>query len=103
MSTCEECQAELFDPSNHRYGYPFITCANYGVRYSIMNDLPYERKNTSMRFFEMCSTCEKEYTDLLDRRYHAQPIGCWKCGPQLTLYDNVGQDLSRSKIIAKYN
>jgi len=101
VSICKECQAELFDPSNRRYGYPFITCTNCGVRYTIINDLPYDRKNTSMKFFEMCSTCEKEYTDPLDRRYHAQPIGCWECGPQLALYDNVGRNVSSSQIIDK--
>ncbi|WP_309496490.1 carbamoyltransferase HypF [Sulfurovum sp.] len=101
VSICKECEAELFDPSNRRYGYPFITCTNCGVRYTIINDLPYDRKNTSMKFFEMCSTCEKEYTDPLDRRYHAQPIGCWDCGPQLALYDNLGQNISSPIIIDK--
>lgn len=101
VSICKECQDELFDPSNRRYGYPFITCTNCGVRYSIINDLPYDRKNTSMKFFEMCNTCEKEYTNPLDRRYHAQPIGCWDCGPQLALFDNTGQNVFSAKIIDK--
>lgn len=91
VSICAECEAELFDPSNRRYGYPFISCTNCGVRYSIIYDLPYDRCNTSMQFFEMCQACEKEYTDPLDRRYHAQPIGCYDCGPTLELLDNVGQ------------
>ena len=85
VSICKECETELFDPKNRRYGYPFITCTNCGVRYSIIYDLPYDRVHTSMKFFEMCKTCEKEYTNPLDRRYHAQPIGCHQCGPALEL------------------
>ncbi|MCF6205611.1 MAG: carbamoyltransferase HypF [Sulfurovum sp.] len=90
VSICAECEKELFDPQNRRYGYPFITCTHCGVRYSIIYDLPYDRKNTSMKFFTMCKQCEAEYTDPLDRRYHAQPIGCWECGPTLSLFDNLG-------------
>ncbi len=91
VSICSECEKELFDPSNRRYGYPFITCTHCGVRYSIIYDLPYDRVNTSMKFFKMCKACEEEYTNPLDRRYHAQPIGCWECGPTLKLIDNVGR------------
>jgi len=91
VSICAECERELFDPSNRRYGYPFITCTHCGVRYSIIYDLPYDRKNTSMKFFQMCKACEVEYTNPLDRRYHAQPIGCWECGPTLMLLDHVGR------------
>jgi len=86
VSICGECETELFDPSNRRYGYPFITCTNCGVRYSIIYDLPYDRKNTSMQFFQMCKACEEEYNSPLDRRYHAQPIGCYQCGPTLSLW-----------------
>ncbi len=85
ISICKECEKELFDKSNRRYLYPFITCTNCGVRYSIIEKLPYDRKNTSMRFFKMCKKCEAEYNNPLDRRYHAQPIGCWECGPTIEL------------------
>lgn len=93
VSICAECEAELFDPSNRRYNYPFITCTNCGVRYTIIYDLPYDRVNTSMKFFKMCRACEEEYSNPMDRRYHAQPIGCWDCGPQLKLMDKLGQDV----------
>lgn len=101
VSICKECEAELFDPDNRRYAYPFITCTHCGIRYSIIYDLPYDRKNTSMKFFEMCKACEEEYTNPLDRRYHAQPIGCWECGPRLSLSDNQHSAFSveRSEII----
>ncbi len=83
ISICEKCEKELFDPSNRRYLYPFITCTDCGVRYSIIKTLPYDRKNTSMAAFEMCEKCAAEYHDPSNRRYHVQPIGCWECGPGL--------------------
>ena len=85
ISICKKCEAELFDPKNRRYLYPFITCTDCGVRYSIIENLPYDRTNTSMKKFRMCKACEAEYNDPLDRRYHAQPIGCWECGPRMEL------------------
>ena len=84
VAICQSCKEELFDKDNRRYGYPFITCTHCGVRYSIINSLPYDRQNTSMNFFEMCKLCRDEYSNPLDRRYHAQPIGCWDCGPKLS-------------------
>lgn len=83
ISICQTCQEELFNSSDRRFQYPFITCTACGVRYSIVYDLPYDRANTSMKFFKMCKTCELEYNNPLDRRYHAQPIGCWECGPTM--------------------
>ncbi len=99
VSICSECEKELFDPDNRRYGYPFITCTHCGVRYSIIYDLPYDRKNTSMKFFRMCKACETEYSNPCDRRYHAQPIGCHDCGPKLILLDNAGQGVSTQTTI----
>ncbi len=89
VSICKACEKELFDPANRRYGYPFITCTHCGVRYSIIYDLPYDRVNTSMKFFEMCKACQEEYKNPLDRRYHAQPIGCWDCGASLELVGRI--------------
>ena len=102
VSICKDCEAELFNPQNRRYGYSFITCTNCGVRYSIIYDLPYDRVHTSMKFFEMCEVCEEEYTNPLDRRYHAQPIGCHQCGPALELkIKNEKLEIEQCDIIDK--
>ncbi|MDF1877338.1 carbamoyltransferase HypF [Sulfurimonas sp. SAG-AH-194-L11] len=93
VSICQECENELFNPQNRRFGYPFITCTHCGVRYSIIYDLPYDREKTSMKFFVMCKLCEEEYNNPLDRRYHAQPIGCHDCGPKLQLLDNKAKEV----------
>ena len=85
ISICKACEKELYDKKDRRYGYPFITCTNCGVRYSIIYTLPYDRKHTSMKKFKMCKACEAEYNDPLNRRYHAQPIGCFECGPKLSM------------------
>ena len=88
VSICEDCLRELFDPGNRRYLYPFINCTNCGPRYTIIDDIPYDRPRTSMRHFKMCAACQAEYDDPTDRRFHAQPNACAECGPQVSLYDN---------------
>lgn len=92
VACCDDCLAELADPRNRRYRYPFITCTNCGPRLSIIRDLPYDRPETTMVDFPMCAACRAEYEDPADRRYHAQPISCFDCGPLLWLQPPAGAD-----------
>ncbi|GAB6044478.1 carbamoyltransferase HypF [Caminibacter profundus] len=85
IAVCEDCLKEMFDKSNRRYLYPFINCTNCGPRYTIIENIPYDRQNTSMKKFKMCENCKKEYTNPLDRRFHAEPISCFECGPKLII------------------
>lgn len=87
VSICEDCRRELFDPRNRRYHYPFINCTNCGPRYTIIDDIPYDRPKTSMKHFNLCPQCQAEYTDPTNRRFHAQPNACEICGPRVMLYD----------------
>ncbi len=85
LAICPHCLKELRDPENPRYEHPFISCMICGPRYTIIDQIPYDRDNTTMIDFPMCSFCEDEYTDLHDRRYHAQTISCHHCGPKLSM------------------
>ncbi|MDF1541936.1 MAG: carbamoyltransferase HypF [Anaerosomatales bacterium] len=92
IATCAACTDELFDPTDRRHGYPFINCTNCGPRFTIIDDVPYDRPSTAMREFEMCPQCAAEYADPSDRRFHAQPDACFVCGPRL--YLQLGPDTS---------
>jgi hydrogenase maturation protein HypF len=89
-ATCDECLAELADPADRRYRYPFLNCTNCGPRFTIVTGIPYDRPMTTMAGFQMCDACQAEYDDPLDRRFHAQPNACPVCGPKVRLLERGG-------------
>ena len=94
MAVCPDCLAEMRDPANlRRHGYALTNCTRCGPRYSILRAIPYDRRHTTMAGFAMCGTCQSEYDDPADRRFHAQPTACSHCGPQIRLVDAAGQSL----------
>ncbi len=96
IATCKDCVKELFDPNDRRYRYPFINCTNCGPRFTIIEEIPYDRPRTTMKKFKMCPDCKNEYHDPANRRFHAQPNACHICGPQLMFIadKNVFQKLN---------
>ncbi len=100
VGTCQACLGELLNPADRRYRYPFTNCTNCGPRFTIIEDMPYDRPQTTMRRFQMCPQCQAEYDNPLDRRFHAQPNACPKCGPKVELVDNNGSLVDTSEPIA---
>jgi hydrogenase maturation protein HypF len=99
-ATCADCLAELADPGDRRFGYPFINCTNCGPRFTIVRDVPYDRPLTTMAPFTMCDRCAAEYHDPADRRFHAQPTCCPACGPRLALLNATGTLVSGQEPLA---
>ncbi len=93
VATCDQCLSELFSPQDVRYHYPFINCTLCGPRFTIIQDIPYDRPKTTMAPFTMCPICQKEYEDPTNRRFHAQPNACPACGPSLRLEDKEGKEM----------
>jgi len=99
IATCQACIREIFNSEDSRYHYPFTNCTNCGPRFTIIEDIPYDRPNTTMRSFTMCLECQREYDNPLDRRFHAQPNACSKCGPSLELLDAKGTRVETPDVI----
>jgi hydrogenase maturation protein HypF len=98
--TCAACAAELRDPSDRRFGHPFVNCTSCGPRYTIVESVPYDRSRTTMAAFPMCEACRGEYDDPADRRFHAEPVCCPACGPVLQLLDRDGRAVAGEPVAA---
>lgn len=93
LAICDACLSEILDPLDRRYRYPFTNCTNCGPRYTIAQDIPYDRQHTTMANFRMCSSCRREYEDPNDRRFHAQPNACPVCGPKVFAVTPSGREI----------
>lgn len=91
LAICDKCLEEINDPNNRRYNYPFNACTDCGPRFTVIENVPYDRDKTTMDDFPLCDECEVEYKNPLDRRYHAEASCCEVCGPSLELYKNDNQ------------
>ena len=87
---CDSCKEEVLSEDSRFYGYPFTSCTDCGPRYTVVSGMPYDRQLTSLKEFPLCGECLKEYTDPLNRRFHAETIACAACGPVLQLLNSNG-------------
>ncbi len=101
VATCKDCEVDILEPNNFRKGYAFTNCTSCGPRYTITHSIPYDRKFTSMACFPMCASCQAEYDDVFDRRFHAQPNACPTCGPKIWL--NSIHDIEKTPEIFSKN
>lgn len=102
VATCADCHAEILDPEDRRFGYPFLNCTNCGPRLTIITGAPYDRMRTTMAPFVLCAACRAEYDDPSNRRFHAQPTACPDCGPSLRLLDANGQLIPTPEPLARF-
>ena len=100
FATCDDCLRDISDPQDRRFRYPFTNCTNCGPRFTIIQDIPYDRLLTTMAGFKMCTDCEREYRDPSNRRFHAQPIACPVCGPRVWLENSTATGAKRIDIAA---
>ncbi len=102
VACCDDCLAELFDPADRHYRYPFLNCTNCGPRLTIIQGAPYDRARTTMASFPMCPECAAEYYDPANRRFHAQPAACPACGPRLSVCTAAGQSIETADPLAYF-
>lgn len=100
-ATCRDCLRELLSEGDRRRRYPFINCTNCGPRFTIIQDIPYDRPFTTMAGFKLCPDCEHEYKDPTNRRFHAQPVACPVCGPKVWMEQNAEVRMQNDEAIAE--